>query len=196
MKTRIEISDYELIQSFVAGDQLAFEKLIGKYQQKVYTSIYMVVKDAELADDVFQDTFIKVITKLREKKYNEEGKFLPWVQRIARNLCMDHFRKVKKEKLISNDNDEYDLMANLPSDEKLEENYINSQEKKIDVAKYIDLLPEEQKQVIVLRHYYDYSFKDIAEITNTNINTCLGRMRYALINLRKLIKKHPSHPKV
>lgn len=182
------MNDVDLIHQYVAGDDKAFEKLLLKYKNKVYTSIFLIIKDHEISDDIFQETFIKVIDKLKQEKYNEEGKFLPWVLRISHNLCMDYFRKNQKERIVSNDNPEYDIMDNLTLDDhnSREEELIEA-ESQIDVAKYIDLLPDEQKEVIMLRHYYDYSFKEIAEMTGTNINTSLGRMRYALINLRKLI---------
>jgi RNA polymerase sigma factor (sigma-70 family) len=189
MKTKIAMQDVDLIHDYVNGDDAAFEALLLKYKNKIYTSIYVIVKDHEVADDVFQDTFIKVLDKLKAEKYNEEGKFLPWVLRIAHNLCMDHFRKHQKEKIVANDNPEYDILDNLASDDDQKEDQIISDENTIDIAKYLELLPDEQREVVLLRHYYDYSFKEIAEMTGTNLNTALGRMRYALINLRKLINK-------
>lgn len=189
MKTQIAMQDIDLIHQYVNGDDKAFELLFAKHKDKVYTSIYVIVKDHEVADDIFQDTFIKVLSKLKEEKYSEEGKFLPWVLRIAHNLCMDHFRKNQKEKIVANDNPEYDILDNISIEESHKEDQIIADEEHIDIAKYLELLPDEQREVIVLRHYYDYSFKQIAEMTGTNLNTALGRMRYALINLRKLIKK-------
>lgn len=189
MKTQIAMQDIELIHQYVNGDDKAFELLFAKHKDKVYTSIYVIVKDHEVADDIFQDTFIKVLSKLKEEKYSEEGKFLPWVLRIAHNLCMDYFRKNQKEKIVANDNPEYDILDNISIEESHKEDQIIADEEHIDIAKYLELLPDEQREVIVLRHYYDYSFKQIAEMTGTNLNTALGRMRYALINLRKLIKK-------
>lgn len=189
MKTKIAMQDVDLIHQYVSGDDTAFEALLLKYKNKIYTSIYVIVKDHEVADDVFQDTFIKVLDKLKAEKYNEEGKFLPWVLRIAHNLCMDHFRKNQKEKIVANDNPEYDILDNIASENDQKEDQIIADENHIDIAKYLELLPDEQREVVVLRHYYDYSFKEIAEMTGTNLNTALGRMRYALINLRKLIQK-------
>jgi RNA polymerase sigma-70 factor (ECF subfamily) len=130
-----------------------------------------------------------VLHKLREEKYSEEGKFIPWVLRIAHNLCMDHFRKNQKKKIVANDNPEYDILDNIAILETHKEDQIIGDKESIDIAKYLELLPDEQREIIVLRHYYDYSFKQIAEMTGTNLNTALGRMRYALINLRKLIAK-------
>ena len=189
MKTKVAMQDIDLIHQYVNGDDTAFEALFLKHKDRVYTSIYVIVKDHEVADDIFQDTFIKVLHKLREEKYSEEGKFIPWVLRIAHNLCMDHFRKNQKEKIVANDNPEYDILDNVSIEESFKEDQIISDEESIDISKYLELLPDEQREIIVLRHYYDYSFKQIAEMTGTNINTALGRMRYALINLRKLIKK-------
>lgn len=190
MKTNIAaVQDIDLIHQYVGGDDRAFETLLLKHKNKVYTSIYVIVKDHEISDDIFQDTFIKVLDKLKNDKYNDEGKFLPWVLRIAHNLCMDHFRKNQKEKIVANDNPEYDILDSLSADDTGREDQIINDEGQIDIAKYLDLLPDEQREVVVLRHYYDYSFKDIAEMTGTNLNTALGRMRYALINLRKLINK-------
>lgn len=189
MKTKIAMNDVDLIHQYVSGDDKAFETLLLKYKNKVYTSIFLIIKDHEISDDIFQETFIKVIDKLKQEKYNDEGKFLPWVLRISHNLCMDYFRKNQKEKIVSNDNPEYDIMEHLTMDDTNREDELIESESQIDVAKYIDLLPDEQKEVILLRHYYDYSFKEIAEMTGTNINTSLGRMRYALINLRKLINQ-------
>jgi RNA polymerase sigma factor (sigma-70 family) len=189
MKTKVAMQDIDLIDQYVNGDDTAFEALFSKHKDKVYTSIYVIVKDHEVADDIFQDTFIKVLQKLKEEKYAEEGKFVPWVMRIAHNLCMDHFRKNQKEKIVANDNPEYDILDNIAILETHKEDQIIGDEESIDIAKYLELLPDEQREIIVLRHYYDYSFKQIAEMTGTNLNTALGRMRYALINLRKLIAK-------
>ncbi|MBL7788495.1 MAG: sigma-70 family RNA polymerase sigma factor [Chitinophagales bacterium] len=183
------MQDIDLIHQYISGDDTAFEALFLKHKDKVYTSIYIIVKDHEVADDIFQDTFIKVLHKLKEEKYAEEGKFIPWVMRIAHNLCMDHFRKNQKEKIVANDNPEYDILDNVSIEESYKEDQIISDEESIDISKYLELLPDEQREIIVFRHYYDYSFKEIADMTGTNINTALGRMRYALINLRKLIKK-------
>ena len=189
MKTKVAMQDIDLIDQYVNGDDTAFEALFLKHKDKVYTSIYILVKDHEAADDIFQDTFIKVLGNLKEEKYSEEGKFTPWVMRIAHNLCMDYFRKNQKEKIVANDNPEYDILDNVSIEESYKEDQIISHEESIDISKYLELLPDEQREIIVFRHYYDYSFKEIAEMTGTNINTALGRMRYALINLRKLIKK-------
>lgn len=183
------MQDVDLVHRYQNGDDAAFEALLLKYKNKIFTSIYVIVRDHETANDIFQDTFIKVLDKLKTESYNEEGKFLPWVLRISHNLCMDYFRKNQKEKIVANDNPEYDILDNIPLDESYKEDRIIAEENHIDIARYLMLLPDEQREVVVLRHYYDFSFKDIADMTGTNLNTALGRMRYALINLRKLIQK-------
>jgi len=182
------ISDQELIGKYLAGYEPALEKLIRRHKTRVYAYILMVVKDKELAEDLFQDTFIKVINTFRSGQYKEEGKFIQWVMRIAHNLIIDYFRKAKRIPIVEN-NDDYDIFdkVRIPV-ESVEEQLITEQIHR-DVKKLIDYLPTEQKEVLVMRHYGDMSFKDIAEVTNVSINTALGRMRYALINLRKLVKE-------
>ncbi len=182
------ISDQELIGKYLAGHESALEKLIRRHKNRVYAYILMVVKDKELAEDLFQDTFIKVINTFRSRQYKEEGKFIQWVMRIAHNLIIDYFRKAKRIPIVEN-NDDYDIFdkVRIPV-ESVEEQLITEQIHR-DVKKLIDYLPKEQKDVLVMRHYGDMSFKDIAEVTNVSINTALGRMRYALINLRKLVKE-------
>ena len=182
------VSDQELIGKYIAGHQSALETLIRRHKNRVFAYILMIVKDKELAEDLFQDTFIKVINTFRSGQYKEEGKFIQWVMRIAHNLIIDYFRKVKRIPIIDN-NDDYDIFdkVRIPV-ESVEEMIITEQIHK-DVKRLIEFLPKEQKDVLVMRHYGDMSFKDIAEVTNVSINTALGRMRYALINLRKLVKE-------
>ena len=182
------ISDQELIGKYLAGNESALEKIIRRHKNRVFAYILMVVKDKELAEDLFQDTFIKVINTFRSGQYKEEGKFIQWVMRIAHNLIFDYFRKAKRIPIVEN-NDDYDIFdkVRIPV-ESVEEQLITEQIHR-DVKKLIDYLPKEQKEVLVMRHYGDMSFKDIAEVTNVSINTALGRMRYALINLRKLVKE-------
>lgn len=183
----IMISDKELISKYLLGNQGSLEKLITRHKNRVYAYILMVVKDAELADDIFQDTFIKVINTLNSGNYKEEGKFIQWVMRIAHNLIIDYFRKSKRIPLIDNNHNDFDIFDTIQfTDASIEEQLITEQIHE-DVRKLIEYLPEEQKEVLVMRHYSDMSFKDIAEQTDVSINTALGRMRYALINLRKLI---------
>ncbi len=182
------ISDQELIGKYLAGHESALEQLIRRHKNRVYAYVLMVVKDKELAEDLFQDTFIKVINTFRSGQYKEEGKFIQWVMRIAHNLIIDYFRKAKRIPIVEN-NDDYDIFdkVRIPV-ESVEEQMITEQIHH-DVKKLIDYLPSEQKEVLMMRHYGDMSFKDIAEVTNVSINTALGRMRYALINLRKLVKE-------
>lgn len=181
-------SDQELINMYLSGNHACAETLIRRYKRKVFTYIYLNVKDRHLAEDLFQDTFIKVINTLRTGTYNDEGKFLPWVLRIAHNLIIDYYRKSHRIPLVEN-NDEYDIFNTIRIfDECVEEKMVTDQIHK-DVKKLLDMLPDEQREVIVMRHFADMSFKEIAEQTNVSINTALGRMRYALINLRKLVKE-------
>ena len=181
-----EISDQQLIQDYLEGKQIALDSLITRHKDKVYTYIYLMIKDKALADDLFQDTFIKVINTLRSGSYNEEGKFIPWVMRIAHNLVIDYFRKNQRIPIIENKEDYNVFKTYKVYDESVEDKIVEEQIYK-EVRNLVDLLPEEQKEVLLMRHYADLSFKEIAEQTNVSINTALGRMRYALINLRKLI---------
>ncbi len=185
-----KLSDQELVTRFVKGEKECMEALIKRHKKNVYTYILISVKNTEIADDLFQETFIKVINSLRNGKYIDKGKFLSWVIRIAHNLTIDYFRKEKNLNTCSNDAGEIDLFnSNKFSDENIEDKIVGEQIEN-DVKKIINFLPEEQKQVVLLRHYGDLSFKEIAEQTNVSINTALGRMRYALINLRKLVHEH------
>ncbi|MBS4012634.1 MAG: sigma-70 family RNA polymerase sigma factor [Bacteroidetes bacterium] len=182
------ITDQELVRHYIAGDHSALENLIKRHQRKIFSYILMIVKDRPLAEDLFQDTFIKVINTLKAGAYNEEGKFLPWVMRIAHNLVIDYFRKSKRMQYVENQED-YDIFETLNLFEDNVEDKIIIEQIHEDVKKLIKYLPEEQKQVLIMRHYLDQSFKDIAEQTNVSINTALGRMRYALINLRKIAEE-------
>lgn len=181
------ISDQDLIGNYLAGHHASLEKLIRRHKSRVFAYILMIVKEKDLAEDLFQDTFIKVINTIRSGQYKEEGKFIQWVMRIAHNLIIDYFRKSKRIPIVEN-SDEYDIFERIRIPvESVEEQLITDQIHK-DVKKLIEFLPKEQKDVLIMRHYGDMSFKDIAEVTNVSINTALGRMRYALINLRKLVK--------
>jgi RNA polymerase sigma factor (sigma-70 family) len=183
-------TDYELVQEFVSGVGSSFEVLIMRHKNKVYTYILLMVKDNQLAEDIFQDTFIKVIRSLKEGKYKDNGKFISWVIRIAHNLVIDYFRKEKQFNTISNDKCEADILNNKKlSDTNVEDNIIQDQICS-DLKTLVDRLPDDQREVVILRHYGGLSFKEISVQTNVSINTALGRMRYALINLRKLIREH------
>jgi len=181
------LSDQDLVQAYIKGDHSAIEVLINRHRSKVYTYIILTIKNQQLAEDLFQETFIKVIQSLRAGKYRDNGKFLSWVIRIAHNLIIDHFRKEKQMNAISNDDSEVDLFNSKKlSDSNIEELIIDNQIKS-EIRVLINELPEDQREVVLLRHYGGLSFKEIADQTDVSINTALGRMRYALINLRKLI---------
>ncbi len=188
MKVR-KISDKELIIRYLDGDTNSLELLINHHKNRVFAYILMVVKDRQLADDIFQDTFIKVINTIKAGTYKEEGKFIQWVMRIAHNLIIDFFRKSKRIPVMENNHGDFDIFDTISAKENsVEEQIITNQIHK-DVRALIEFLPPEQKEVLYLRHYVGMSFKDIAEQTDVSINTALGRMRYALINMRKLVKE-------
>ena len=183
------LNDNELVQRFIAGDHNSLEILIQRHKGRVYSYILLIVKKQELAEDIFQETFIKVIRSLKKGKYTENGKFVSWVLRISHNLIIDHFRKEKLKGTVSNDSLDVDIFNSQRfSEDTIEDQMINTQILS-EVKNLIKELPEDQQQVIIMRHYLDLSFKEIAEQTDVSINTALGRMRYALINLRKLVEK-------
>lgn len=185
MKSLQHLPDNDLIHSFQAGNQAALELLVNRHKEKIFTSILFMVKDKYLTEDLFQEVFIKIIDTLRSNRYNEEGKFIQWALRIAHNLCVDYFRKIKRNSIISSDDkDVFDLL-NLTNESA--DTRIVQQQTRQKLHLMLSCLPDEQREVIVLRHFADMSFKEIAKITNTSINTSLGRMRYGLINLRKMM---------
>jgi RNA polymerase sigma-70 factor (ECF subfamily) len=184
-----ESSDQELIRSYLSGKDTAFEVLLERHKSKVYTHILIKVKDRDLANDIFQDTFIKVVNTLKAGKYNEEGKFLPWLMRIAHNLVIDHFRRSKKMPM-SRETEEFSPFSIISNDELGQDDEMIIQQIHQDVRKLVKLLPKEQREVVIMRHYNEMSFKEIAEATDVSINTALGRMRYALINMRKMADEH------
>ena len=183
-------TDYELVEEFVNGRQSSIEILIHRHKRKVFNYIMLMVKNEQLAEDIFQDTFIKVIHSLKEGKYKDNGRFISWVVRIVHNLVIDYFRKEKQMNMLSNDDCVVDLFNTRKMSDKNVEEVIIQEQIRSDIRRLIDQLPEDQKQVILLRHFGELSFKEIAGQTGVSINTALGRMRYALINLRKLIEKH------
>ncbi|HJS01374.1 MAG TPA: sigma-70 family RNA polymerase sigma factor [Flavobacterium sp.] len=189
MIANIEISDALLVQDYVAGNEEALATLIKRHESKIYGFIYSKVSDRDVANDIFQDTFIKVIKTLKSNSYNEEGKFLPWVMRIAHNLIIDFFRKNKKMPL-HRETEEFSVFSIMTDDSLTIENQLIADQVEMDIKKLIDELPEDQKEVLIMRMYKDMSFKEISELTGVSINTSLGRMRYALMNLRKVIDKH------
>jgi RNA polymerase sigma-70 factor (ECF subfamily) len=183
------LNDQELVQAYIKGDQSAIETLINRHRSKVYTYILLTIKNQQLAEDLFQETFIKVIQSLRRGKYKDNGRLLSWVIRIAHNLIIDHFRKEKQMNSVSNDDTEVDLFNSKKfSDKNIEEVIVSSQIKS-ELRTLINELPADQREVVLLRHYGELSFKEIADQTGVSINTALGRMRYALINLRKMISE-------
>ena len=181
-----KLTDNDLINLFVAGNVNALEVLVLRHKDKLYTSILFLVKDKYLAEDIFQDVFIRIIDTMRSGRYTEEGKFLPWAMRIAHNLCVDHFRKVKRTPTIRTGENQ-DIFEVLNFTEDSAEDKMMKKQSHSRVKDMLDQLPEDQREVIILRHYADMSFKEIASVTNCSINTALGRMRYDLINLRKMM---------
>ena len=182
------LTDQQLIQEYLHGDERAFEELLNRHQQKIYTSIYLFVKDQSLAEDIFQEVFIKIIDTLRRGKYNHEGKFGQWAMLIAYNLCVDYFRRSKRRPQVQ-PTDEFDIFEMLRvTDDNAEQRIMRSQTHE-KVRSLVDMLPPEQREVVILRHYADMSFKEIAKLTRVSINTALGRMRYALINIRKMVEE-------
>jgi len=185
----LQIEDSALVKEYISGNEKALEVLINRHNQRITSFIYSKVLDRDITEDIFQDTFIKVIKTLKKGNYSEEGKFLPWVMRIAHNLIIDHFRKEKQMNSVSNDDTEVDLFNSKKlSDKNVEEIIVNSQIK-AELRMLINQLPPDQREVVLLRHYGELSFKEIADQTDVSINTALGRMRYALINLRKMIQE-------
>ena len=183
------VSDSTLVSQYIQGKEASLEILIKRHQQRLYRFIYSKVQDKDVTEDVFQDTFIKVIRTLKKGNYNEEGKFLPWVMRIAHNLVIDYFRKSKRIPSFKN-KDDFDIFSIIGDGSLNAEKKIIQEQIYNDVRELVHSLPEEQKEVLIMRMYRDMSFKEISENTGVSINTALGRMRYALINLRKLIEKH------
>ncbi|WP_242093389.1 RNA polymerase sigma factor [Aestuariivivens sediminicola] len=183
------IPDATLVVNYINGSENALETLITRHKQKVYSFIFSKVYDRDVAEDIFQDTFIKVIRTLKRNAYNEEGKFLPWVMRIAHNLVIDYFRKNNRMPKFDNSND-FSIFSVLSDGDLNAEKRIIKEQVENDVRRLVDELPEDQREVLLMRIYKDMSFKEISEVTGVSINTALGRMRYALINLRKVIDKH------
>lgn len=187
-KDVMAMSDQELIKSYMEGNETSFSILLDRHKSKIFTSIYLFVKDRELAEDIFQDVFIKIIKSLKKEKYDHQGKFLQWAMRISYNMCVDHFRKSKRRTKLS-PTETFDIFDVLESPEpNIEQSMIKTQVHQ-KVKSIVDRLPDEQREVVILRHYADMSFKEIAQLTDVSINTALGRMRYALINMRKVIQE-------
>lgn len=183
------IDDATLVHDYIAGNEAALATLIKRHQSKIFGFIYSKLGDRDLANDIFQDTFIKVIRTLKSNAYNEEGKFLPWVMRIAHNLIVDHYRSNKKMPLYR-ETEEFSIFSIMTDDALTIENQLISDQVAKDLRQLVEELPGDQKEVLIMRLYQDMSFKEISEATGVSINTALGRMRYALLNLRKVIDKH------
>lgn len=189
MNKKSDLTDSKLISLYLSGDGGAFEKLLYRYKNSVYGYIYSLVKDRDLADDFFQDTFIKVVTLIKQGAYLEQGYFYSWVCRLARNMIIDHFRRNKQIFYTSNDSGDIDFTAKVAMDAASSYDMMIDKDRREELRLLLSLLPKEQRQIVILRYYYDMSFKQIAEILNISINTALGRARYAMINIRKKAKE-------
>jgi len=187
------LNDNELVQLYIGGNEESLSILLNRHKRKIFSSIMVVVKNKALAEDIFQDTFFKVIQTLKRGQYSEEGKFLPWVIRIARNLIIDHFRRIKKMPpvpvYVNEEGEEVSVFNTLASDTQDPDNFDETAKFKKSMRSIINELPADQREVVIMRTYYDMSFKEIADVTNVSINTALGRMRYGLLNLKKLIEE-------
>ncbi len=182
-----KITDQNLVKQYIQGNEACLEMLINRHKERIFTTIILIVKDSYIAEDLFQETFIKIIKNLKKGKYNEEGKFLPWAIRIARNMAIDYFRKMKRMPTVtSSDGEDVFRKIKLAVDNREEQMIRNEKENLVRAV--INKLPEEQRQVLILRHYGDLSFKEISAMTGVSINTALGRMRYALNNMRKMME--------
>ncbi len=187
------LTDEELVKLYECGDNKAFEELLSRYHSKVFAYIFLFVRNRELTEDIFQDTFIKAIMTIQQGKYVESGKFLPWINRIAHNLIIDYFRRERNENTFSFDNTEYDIMNDNRLAEKSIEDVISNEQVLHDVAQLVHLLPDAQQHVVKMRFFEGLSFKEIAEKTGVSINTALGRMRYALLNMRRIASECDIH---
>ena len=183
------LSDAVLVSQYASGNEWALAQLIERHKSRIYSFIFSKVKDRDLSDDIFQETFIKVISTIKKQNYNEEGKFLPWVMRISHNLIIDHFRKQSKVK-FQRDQEEYSVFSKMIDSELNIENSMIAGQIEDDLHTLILKLPQDQQEIIRLRLYDDLTFKEIAELNQISINTALGRMRYAIVNLRKMINKN------
>jgi RNA polymerase sigma factor (sigma-70 family) len=190
---RVQVSDSELVSLYIHGNEKAFAKLVQRHRSKIYTTIYLIVKDQYVAEDLMQDSFVKAVEMLKSGRYNDEGKFLPWILRIAHNLAIDNFRREKRYPEVVFE-DGSNVFNTLDFSEDSAESYQIRQETHEHLRELIQRLPEPQREVLIMRHYEDMSFQEIADATGVSINTALGRMRYALINLRKqLSNRIPSY---
>ncbi len=187
------LSDNELVKLYMSGNEESLSVLVKRHKRRIFSYVYLITRNKVLTEDVFQETFFKVIQTLKKQQYNEEGKFLPWVLRIAKNLIIDHFRKVKKmpsiSTVVNDEGEETSIFDIIPEPNQLVKDTEEQKQFKDTIRSIVNDLPQDQKEVVIMRTYYDMSFKEIAEVTNVSINTSLGRMRYALINLKKMIEE-------
>ncbi len=188
-----QLTDEELVKLYESGINQAFEILLSRYNSKLYSYIYMIVRDRELTEDIFQDTFVKAISTIQHGKYVESGRFLSWLNRIAHNLMIDYFRREKNENTFSANAVNYDILNNAKLSEKSIEDILSNEQVLLDVVQLIEYLPDSQQDVVRMRFFQDLSFKEIAEITDVSINTALGRMRYALLNMRRIATEKNVH---
>ena len=189
METLRRMTDEQLVVSYSEGNNQAFDILLSRYENRLFSYIYFIVRNNELAEDIFQDTFVKAITTIRQGRYTENGKFPAWITRIAHNLIIDYFRQEKNENVVSNDDSEVDLLNNINLSERTIESEIIEGQIKDDVRELVKLLPDNRREVVYMRFYQNLSFKEIAEATGASINTALGRMRYAILNLRRMAEE-------
>ena len=185
------LSDNELVKLYMSGNEQSLSILVKRHKRRIFSYVYLITRNKTLTEDIFQETFFKVIQTLKREQYNEEGKFLPWVLRIAKNLIIDHFRKAKKmpsiSSVINDEGEETSIFDIIPENSSSVKDNEESKKFKRSIRAIVNDLPQDQKEVVIMRTYYDMSFKEIAEVTNVSINTSLGRMRYALINLKKML---------
>ena len=190
MKNLVQLTDDDLVKLYESGNNKAFEVILNRYKSRVYTYIFLIVRNKELTEDIFQEAFIKAIATIQQGRYVESGRFLGWINRIAHNLIIDHFRKEKNENTFSTDGLEYDFVNNSKYTEKSFEDVINNEQVLQDVVHLVNYLPDSQQEVVRMRFFEDLSFKEIADRTNVSINTALGRMRYALMNMRRIANEN------
>lgn len=190
MKNLNQFTDEQLVKLYEEGKNEAFEILLTRYKSKVYSYIFIIVRNRELTEDIFQDTFVKAIATIQQGKYVESGKFLGWINRIAHNLIIDYFRREKNENTVSADGMEYDIVNSARLSDKSIEDVMSNEQVMVDIVRLIDFLPPSQQRVIRMRFFEDMSFKEIADKTNVSINTALGRMRYALMNMRRIASEN------
>lgn len=190
MQNKIKLTDDQLVAAYAQGDNQAFDVLLKRHQARIFSYIFSIVKNRELADDLFQETFVKAIMTIKQGRYAESGKFSAWISRIAHNLIIDYYRQEKSENLMSADDEEVNVLNRKELSDINIEDVMVSEQIHADVRKIVDALPDNQREVLEMRYYKDMSFKEIAEATNVSINTALGRMRYAILNMRRIADEH------